>query len=68
MVGSVNFSDWPRSDCAVDFSLGGVWIGYIRPGLGDVSLIDAAPVTGSLISSALFVCLDVYYTTKFFSY
>ena len=27
--GSLDCSDWPRSDCAVDFSPGGVWIGYI---------------------------------------
>ena len=66
--GSVSCSDWPCSDCAVDFSPGGVWIGYIRPGLDDVSLIDAPPVTGSLVSSALFVCLDVYCTAGFSSY
>ena len=66
--GSVDCSDWPRSDCAVDFSPGGVWIGYIRPGLWDVSLIDAASVTGSLVSSALFDCLDVYRTAGFSSY
>ena len=52
MGGSVNCSDWPCLDCAVDFSSGGVRIGYIRPGLEDGSLIDAAPVTGSLVSSA----------------
>ena len=63
--GSVSCFDWPRSDCAVDFSPGGVWISYIGPGLEDVSLIDAAPVTGSLVSSALFVCLDVYCTAGF---
>ena len=66
--GSVDCSDWPCSDCAVDFSPGGVWIGYIRPGLWDESLIDAAPVTGSLVSSALFDCLDVYCTAGFTSY
>ena len=66
--GSVSCSDWPRLDCAVDFSPGGVWIDYISPGLKDVSLMDAAPVTGSLISSALFVCLDVYCTAGFSSY
>ena len=66
--GSVDCSDWPRSDCAVDFSPGGVWIGYIRPGLWDESLIDAAPVTGSLVSSALFDCLDVHCTAGFTSY
>ena len=63
--GSVNCSDWPRLDCAVDFSPGGVWIDYIRPGLEDVSLFVAAPVTGSRISSALFVCLDVYCAAGF---
>ena len=58
--GSVNCSDWPSFDCAVDFSPGEIWIGYVRPGLEDTSLIDAVPVTGLLVSSALFVCLDVY--------
>ena len=56
-----------RGDCAVDFSPGGVWIGYIRPVLWDRSLIDAAPVTGSLVSSALFDCLDVYCAAGFTS-
>ena len=60
--GSVDCSEWLHSVCAVDFSPEGVWIGYIRPGLWDESLIDAAPVTGSLVSSALFDCLDVYCT------
>ena len=41
--GSVDCSDWPRVDCAVDFSPGGVWIGYIRQVLWDRSLSDAAP-------------------------
>ena len=45
MGGSVDCSDWPRADCAVDFSPGGggggVWIGYIRPGLWNDLLIDA---------------------------
>ena len=31
--GSVDCSDWPRADCAVDFSPGEVRIGYIRQGL-----------------------------------
>ena len=66
--GSVDCSDWPRSDCAVDFSPGGVWIDYIRPGLWDVLLIDATPLTGSLVSSALFDCLEVYCTAGFSSY
>ena len=63
--GSVDCSDWPRAYCAVDFSAGGVWIGYIRPVLWDISLIDAAPVTGPLVSSALFDCRDMYYTAGF---
>ena len=52
-------------DCAVDFSPGGVWIGYIRQELWDRSLTDAAPVTGSLVFSALFGCLDVYCAAGF---
>ena len=64
----VDCSDWPRSDCAVDFSPGGVWIGYIRLGWWDKALIDAAPVTGSLVASALFDCLEVYCTAGFTSY
>ena len=31
--GPVNGSDWPRVDCMVDFSPGGVWICYIRQDL-----------------------------------
>ena len=57
--GSVDCSDWLRADCAVDFSPGEVRIGYIRPRLWTDSLIDAAPVTGSLIDSALSDCLIV---------
>ena len=67
MGGSVSCSDWLCLDCAVDFSPGGVWIGYIRPGLEDGSLIDAAPVTGSLVSSTLLNCRDVYCTAGFSS-
>ena len=63
--GSVDCSDWPRSDCAVDFSPGEVGIGYIRPGLWNDSLIDAAPVTGSLVYSALFGCLIVFCISVF---
>ena len=54
-------------DCVVDFSPGGVWIGYIRQELWDRSLTDAAPVTGSLVFSALFGCLDVYCAAGFTS-
>ena len=50
---------------AVDFSPGGVRIGYIRGALWDRSSTDAAPVTGSLVFSALFVCLDVYCAAGF---
>ena len=63
--GSLNCSDWPCvdcADCAVDFSPGEVRIGYIRPGLWTYSLIDAAPVTGSLIDSTLSDCLIVLCT------
>ena len=37
--GSVDCSDWQRSDCEVDFSPRGVWIGYIRPDLEDVTCL-----------------------------
>ena len=52
---------------AVDFSPGGVRIGYIRGAMWDRSSTDAAPVTGSLVFSALFVCLDVYCAAAFAS-
>ena len=65
--GSVDCSDWPRADCTVDFPPGEVGISYIRPGLWTDSLIDAAPVTGSLIYSALSDCLIVLCTTGFSS-
>ena len=58
--GPVDCSDWTRVDCVADFSPGGVWIGYIRAELWDRYSTDAAPVTGSLVFSALFGCLDVY--------
>ena len=65
--GSVSHSDWSCLDCAVDFSPWGVWIGYIRPDLEDGTLIDAAPVTWSLVASTLFSCRDVYCTAGFSS-
>ena len=65
--GLVDCSDWPCSDCAVDFSPEEVGIGYIRPGLWNDLLIDATPVTGSLVYSALFDCLIVYCTAGFAS-
>ena len=55
----VSYSDWSCLDCAVDFSPGGVWIGYIRPGLEAGSLIVAAPVTGSLVSSTFRMSSDL---------
>ena len=67
MGGSVGCFDWSCVDCSVEFSPGGVWIGYIRPGLEDGTLIDAAPVTGSLVSSSLFGCRDVFCTAGFSS-
>ena len=65
--GSVDYSDWPRADCVVDFSNGEVRISYIRQGLLTDSLIDAAPVTGSLIDSALSDCLILLCTAGFSS-
>ena len=62
---SVDCFDWLRVDCAVDFSPGEDWIGYIRTGLWTDSLIDAAPVTGSLLDSALSVCLIQLCTAGF---
>ena len=64
---SVDCSDWSRIDCAVDFSFGEVRISYKRPRLWTDSLIDAAPVTGSLIYSALSDCLIVLCTDGFSS-
>ena len=58
--GPVDYSDWTRVCSTVDFSPGGVRIGYIRGALWDRYSTDAAPVTGSLVFSALFVCQDVY--------
>ena len=57
--GPVDCSDWTRVHSAVDFSPGGVRIGYIRGELWDRSSTDAVPVTGSLVFSALFGCLDI---------
>ena len=57
--GPVDCSDWTWVDCVVDFSPGGVWIGYIRQELWDRFSTDAAPVTGSLAFSAMFGCLDL---------
>ena len=65
--GSVDCSDWPHADCTVDFSPGEVGIDYIRLGLWNDSLIDAAPVTGSLVYSALSDCLIVFCTAGFSS-
>ena len=63
--GSVGCSDWSRVDGAVDISPRGIWIDNIRPGLKDGKLIDAVPVTGSLVSSTLFSCREVFCTAGF---
>ena len=60
VAGSVGCADWSCMDGAVDISPGGFWIDYIWPGLEDGQSIVAAPVTGSLVSSTLFRCRDVY--------
>ena len=65
--GSVDCSDWPRVDWVIDFSPGGIWIGYIRQVLRARLLTDATPVTGSVVFSALFDCLDVYCAAGFTS-
>ena len=65
--GSVDCSDWPRANCAVEFSPGEVGISYIRQMLWDNPLIDAAPVTESLACSALSDCLIVFCTAGFSS-
>ena len=65
--GPVDCSDWTRVHGAVDFLPGGVRIGYIRGALCDRSSTDAAPVTGSLVFSALLDCLDVYCAAEFAS-
>ena len=66
--GTVDCSDWTRVSGAVDFSPGGVSIGYIRGALCDRSSTDTVPVTESLVFSALLDCLDVYCTAEFASY
>ena len=53
--GPVDCSVWTRVRGAVDFSPGGVRIGYIWRPLWDRSSTDAAPVTGSLVFCS--VCL-----------
>ena len=65
--GPVDCSDWLRVDCAVYFSAGEVWSGYIRKRLWTDSLINAAPVTGSLLDSALSDCLIERCTAGFYS-
>ena len=65
--GPVDCSDWTQVRGAVDFSPGAVRIGYIRRALCERSSTDAAPVTGSLVFSALLDCLDVYCAAEFAS-
>ena len=64
--GSVDCFDWLCVDCAVYFSAGEVWSGYIRTGLWTDSLINAAPVTGSLLDSTLSDCLIERCTAGFY--
>ena len=63
--GPVDGSDWTLARGAVYFLPGGVRIGYIRRALWERSLTDAAPVTGSLVFSALLVRLDVHCAAEF---
>ena len=65
--GPVDCSDWMRVRGVVDFSPGGIRIGYIRRALCGRSSTDAAPVTVSLVFSALLDCLDVYCAAEFAS-
>ena len=62
--GSVSHADWSHVIGAVDASPGGVWIDYIRQALGDSQSIVAVPVTGSLVSPALFSCRDAICTAR----
>ena len=48
--GPVDCSDWMCLDCAVDFSPGRVWIGYIRQDLWDRSLTETRQSLGHLSS------------------
>ena len=58
-------ADWSCVDGMVDISPWGFWIDYIMSGLEDGQSIVAAPVTGSLVSSTLFSCRDVFCTAGF---
>ena len=58
-------SDWMRVRGAVDFSPGGVMIGYIRRARCERFLTDSTPVTGSLVFSALLDYLDVCCAAEF---
>ena len=65
--GPVDCSDWTQVRGVVDFSPRGVRVSLMRRALWDRSSTDAMPVTGSLVISALFVCLDVYCAAGFAS-
>ena len=65
--GPVGCSDWLRVCGTVVVWPRGVRLGYIRRAPSRRSSTDAAPVTGSLVFSALLDCLDVYCATEFVS-
>ena len=65
--GPMGCSDWLRVCGTVVFLPGGVRIGCIWRALLERSSTDAAPVTGSLVFSALLDCLDVYCAAEFAS-
>ena len=62
--GLVDLADWPCVLGAVDNPPGGVWIDFIRRTLEDRQSIVAVPVTGSLVSPALFSCRDANCTDR----
>ena len=57
--GSVNCSDWLRLDCVVDFSPGGVWIDYIRPGLEVTHLLCFVRLPGRVLYCWILFILDI---------
>ena len=60
----MGLADWPSVLGVVDNQPGGVWIDFIRRTLEDSQSIVAVPVTGSLVSPALFSCWDANYTDR----
>ena len=64
--GPMGCSDWLSVHSAVVVFPGGVRIGFIRRALTEISSLDAAPVTGSLVFSAP-VCYFAIYCAAGFS-